>query len=54
MNSQNKVSDQQAQEHDKLEQQKKAARAPQIPAKEAPKDKPAPPSKPIWDKPDSS
>ena len=51
MNSKNKP---QYQEAAKLEQQAKAARAPQQPSKEAPKQKPAESGKPVWDKPHSS
>ena len=36
------------------ELQKKSARAPQTPTTHAPKTKPAPPGKPVWDKPHSS
>lgn len=38
----------------KAEQQKKEARAPQQPTKDAPKQKPPESGKPIWDKPHSS
>lgn len=38
----------------KAEQQKKDARAPQSPSKEAPKPTPAETGKPVWSKPHSS
>ena len=42
------------QEDEKLQQQRKAAREPQLPTKEAPKPKPPETGKPLWDKPHSA
>jgi hypothetical protein len=50
MSSQNKPHDSEAA---KLEQQKKDARAPQSPVKDAPKPLPAEPGKPVWPKTNS-